>query len=102
MRRKVCKQCNAEKDLRQFCRHSHYADGHENICKVCKRANVKENAELKFEYYRAKKRIWSSRPENIAKRKAYARSERGKEVKRGCYRRRRDFLRLVSQSGASA
>lgn len=102
MSRKVCKQCKTEKGLRCFYRHPHYADGHENICKVCKRANVRENAELKFEYYRERKRIWAARPENRAKRKAYARSERGKEVKRGCYRRRRDFMRLMAQSGVAA
>lgn len=100
MRRKVCKQCKTEKGIRRFYRHPHYADGHENICKLCKRANVRENVELKWEYYQAKKRERSARPENIAKRKAYNTSERGRQVKRECYARAKRFRILEQQRAA--
>lgn len=100
-RRKSCKQCGVEKTIAQFYRHPHYADGHENICKLCKRDNVRENVELKFEYYQAKKRERSARPENVAKRAAYNRSERGRQVKRECYARAKRFRELIAQQAAA-
>jgi superfamily II helicase len=82
VRWKVCKQCEREQPIRNFYRHSHYADGREGICKRCKIANVEANRELKFEHYQAKKRAWAARPENVEKRRAYRRSERGRQVHR--------------------
>lgn len=100
--RKVCKQCGQEKSLRRFYRHPNYADGHENICRLCKRENVAANVELKWEYYQARKRERSARPENVAKRAAYNRSPRGREVKRACYQRAKRFRQLVENSRACA
>ena len=96
MRRKTCKQCGAEKAIRAFYRHSHYADGREGICKICKGQNVEANRELKAEQYRASKRAWSARPENRAKRKAYATTARGREVHRAACLRYLRFKRLES------
>lgn len=83
--------------MRCFYRHPHYADGHEGICKRCKCSNVRENEELKFEPYRARKRAWAARPENIAKRRAYAQTPRGREVHRAANRRWRRMQRLMEQ-----
>jgi hypothetical protein len=98
VRRKSCKQCGSDLPIRQFYRHPHYADGHENICKRCKVANVEANRELKYQYYRAQKRVWAARPENIAKRRAYAKTVRGRQVHRASNRRYREFLRLEGQA----
>jgi hypothetical protein len=95
MRWKVCKQCGEEKSIRCFYRHPSYADGRLRVCKVCHKANVAENRELKYEYYRAAKRAWSARPENVAKRRAYAKSPRGRKVHDGCNRRWRRFQRFA-------
>lgn len=85
--RKSCRQCGEVKALRGFYRHPSYADGHMNTCKACKIAEVAENRELKAEQYRETKRRWAARPENVAKRKAYAQTERGREVHRAVCRR---------------
>ena len=94
MKRKVCKQCGKEKSLRSFYRHSHYADGHLKVCKLCHKENVEANRELKFEYYQAQKRQWAARPENKAKRRAYAKSPRGRQVHAESNRRYRRFRML--------
>jgi len=94
VKRKVCKQCGEEKAIRSFYRHSHYADGHMTVCKVCHASNVEANRELKWEQYRAWKRSWSERPENVAKRREYARSPRGRAVHAATNRRYRQFRML--------
>lgn len=97
MRRKVCKDCGAAKWQSAFYRHPNYADGHMNTCKQCKRQQVKENRELKWEHYREMKRRWSSRPENVAKRLAYRRTARGTEIHRASCRRYVRFRRMERQ-----
>jgi hypothetical protein len=96
-RRKTCKDCGAEKPLREFYRHAHYADGHMNTCKACKRVYVAENVELKFEQYRATKRLRDARPENVAKRVAYRRTPRGRASHRASCRRYMRFQRMAEQ-----
>lgn len=80
---KICRTCHVAKTLRQFYRNRAH---HEGQCKVCKRAYSREMHVLKREAIRARKRIWSASPEQRAKRAAYQRSERGKQVKRETYR----------------
>lgn len=101
MRRKACKDCGEVKSVRQFYRHSHYADGRINTCKACKIAQVEANRELKFEQYQATKRRWSARPENVAKRQAYNSSTRGLEVHRASCRRYMRFRRMAALAQAS-
>lgn len=96
-RRKPCKECGVLKSMRHFYRHPHYADGRMNTCKPCKIAQVEANRELKFEHYRETKRLWSARPENVAKRKAYRRSARGTEVHRAAHQRYRRFRQIAEQ-----
>lgn len=83
---KTCRTCKVAKALRQFYRHPSYADGHMSECKACKRAYSLEMYMLKRETALARKKIWAARPEQRAKRAAYAKSERGKQVKRETYR----------------
>lgn len=97
MRRKCCKDCGELKTLRHFYRHPHYADGRMSSCKPCKIAQVAANRELKFAQYRETKRLWSARPENVAKREAYRRSLRGIAVHRASNRRYMRFRRMLEQ-----
>jgi len=94
-RRKPCKCCGNVLSLRNFYRHLSYADGHINVCKRCKIRQVNENKELKEDYYRQQKREISARPEYVARRKAYAQSERWRQMRKVCdaryYRLRKLF-----------
>jgi ribosome-binding protein aMBF1 (putative translation factor) len=99
MRKQVCKQCSRELALAKgFYRHASYATGHMKTCKKCHRANVKANEELKFERIRERKRLWASRPENVAKRRAYRETPRGREVHRATCNRYNRFKRMEAQA----
>lgn len=97
IQRKTCKDCGAAKLVREFYRHPNYADGRMNTCRRCKITQVEANRELKFAHYQAKKRAWSARPENVAKRQAYRNTARGIEVHRATCRRYMRFRRMVEQ-----
>ena len=95
MRRQVCKQCNRLLALAKgFYKHASYATGFMKVCKKCHRENVRVNYELKFELHRERKRLWARRPENVAKRKAYRNTMRGREVHRAICRRYMRFKRM--------
>lgn len=80
---KACRTCHVVKPARAFYRNRRYREG---SCKECRRAYMREMHWLKRETILARKRIWSASPEQRAKRAAYQRSERGKQVKREVYR----------------
>jgi hypothetical protein len=102
MTTQVCKQCGRELDLAKgFYAHPHYATGRMKTCKKCHKANVAENCLLKREQYRARKRIWSAKPENVAKRKAYRESERGRALHRISCRVYARFKRLEARIGTA-
>lgn len=86
MKRKTCRTCKAVKPMRQFYRHASYADGHMSDCKACKCAYSHDMHWLKRDVILARKRVYSARPEQIAKRVAYARTPKGRELKRENYR----------------
>lgn len=81
-----------------FYEHPSYATGHMKVCKLCHRENVRVNEELKFELVRERKRLWSLRPENVAKRKAYQQSPRGRIAHRAACSRYIRFKRLEALS----
>lgn len=95
-RRKQCRTCGEVKSVRNFYRHPTYADGYMNHCRKCRIKATTENVEAKREHYREYKRQWAARPENVAKRKAYAQSERGRAVHRECCRIYNAFKRLTA------
>lgn len=97
--RKVCRTCGVEKNLKAFYRHPTYADGHMNDCKLCKRAYQRDMHWAKRDQVLAYKREWSRRPENVAKRKAYAQTEKGRAIHRECCRIYNAFKRAMSGSG---
>lgn len=80
---KSCRTCKVVKALRSFYRNRSAREG---SCKECRKAYMREMHYLKRDTILARKRIWSASPEQRAKRAAYQRSERGKQVKRETYR----------------
>jgi len=48
---KICFKCEAEKPLTDFYKHPSMPDGHVNKCKECNKKDVRDNRELKLEYY---------------------------------------------------
>ena len=42
---KICLRCNSSKNVDDFYKHPQMSDGHLNICKTCKRTEVKEREE---------------------------------------------------------
>jgi ribosome-binding protein aMBF1 (putative translation factor) len=95
VRRKPCRTCKVVKTLRMFYRTSaRTRDGHMNVCKDCHNAYVRENRELKREQYRETNRRYDARPERRAQRAAYARTERGRAVRRAADLRYRRLKRL--------
>lgn len=80
---KICRTCHVAKTLRSFYRNRRSREG---SCKECRKAYMREMHVLKRETILARKRIWSASPAQRAKRAAYQRSERGKQVKRETYR----------------
>ena len=97
-RRKTCRTCGQTYVLRMFYKHPTYSDGYMNDCKPCKRAYQKANHEAKQEQVRAYKKQWAARPENVAKRKAYAQSERGRAVHREACRFYNRFKKLEQRA----
>lgn len=96
---KVCKDCGESKvRCRQFYRHPTYRDGYMNTCKDCKKQQVRENTELKLDYYRAQKRRIAATPKYRAQRAAYAKTLRGREVHRAASRRYRRFKALEARA----
>jgi ribosome-binding protein aMBF1 (putative translation factor) len=101
--KQACKQCGRRKDFETgFYKHIHYASGRMKICKKCHCENVRENYALKAEQYRAVSRIRNARPEYVAQRKAYARTERGREVHRVSNRVNIRFKRLMAREQRAA
>lgn len=66
----LCKVCNADKQLSEF-----YAN--DKTCKECRKAKVRANREANIDYYRQYDKERANRPDRIAARKAYAKTEQG-------------------------
>jgi hypothetical protein len=50
---KICFKCGEIKQLSEFYKHGKMSDGHVNKCKVCNKADVKENRQARESYYHA-------------------------------------------------
>jgi hypothetical protein len=97
--KRTCKQCGVEKRLGSFYRWRKHQPARMRICKACHCANVRENRVLKIEHYRAYNRIRARLPHNVARRRAYERTERGAEIKRRCARVRMRWIRMMARQG---
>lgn len=98
VRRKPCRDCRRVLTLRNFYRHPDYRDGRMNTCVDCKRQQARETYELKHQYYRAQQSRRSATPAYRAKRAAYAKTARGREVHRAACRRYRRFKALEARA----
>jgi len=67
---KECKKCGDEKPENQF-----YAN--DKSCKECRKAAVRANRAAKIDYYREYDRKRANRPDRVAARKAYQKTEAG-------------------------
>jgi hypothetical protein len=94
--KKKCTECGDEKVLRAFYCHPTGKDGRTSKCKLCTRAAVKANRELKADVYRAKDREkYANDPERraykLAYSAAYQKTARGREARRIAQRVYRAF-----------
>ncbi|MBX6381471.1 MAG: hypothetical protein IRZ07_00650 [Microbispora sp.] len=101
IRRKRCRECKVEKVVSRcnFYRTSaRNRDGYMNVCKVCHDAYMREIRELKREQYKAMAKRYNARPDQRARRAAYAKTPRGQEVQRAAWRRWKRFKALESRA----
>lgn len=79
---KTCFKCNQTKPLTKFYRHPRMADGHLNKCKDCTKSDTRATRLARLDYYLEYDRNRGSLPSRVKARAAYAKTERGKYVKR--------------------
>lgn len=96
--RKTCTSCGIEKRLGDFYKHKTGKHGRESRCKICKRAEVAENRELKRDMLRAQQRLRYAtdadyRARVLARVRAYVKTPKGRESRRITQRAYRAFLR---------
>lgn len=80
METKICRACGEEKELSEYYKQKGMADGHFNKCKECVKKEVRENRAAKADHYREYDRKRADRPDRVAARKAYQKTEAGKEA----------------------
>jgi hypothetical protein len=79
---KLCRQCNVEKELSSFYKHSKMLDGHLNKCKDCVKTRVSQHRELNIEKIKEYDKVRSKTEKRIATNKIYIQSDAGKETRR--------------------
>ena len=81
MKTKKCFKCSKRKPLSDFYKHPRMADGHLGKCKKCAKADVKQNYALRRPQYIAYEKSRQNLPHRVSARKAYAKTENGKQSK---------------------
>ena len=79
---KVCRECNVEKDLSNFYKHSAMADGHLNKCIECVKARVNKHRNENIEKAREYDKKRAMLPHRVKARKEYIKTDSGKISKR--------------------
>jgi len=79
---KVCRQCNVEKPLAEFYKHSRMMDGHLNKCIPCVKSRVQKHREVNLEKIRAYDKTRAMKPHRVKARKQYMQTDAGKVAKR--------------------
>ena len=79
---KVCRECNKEKPLSDFYKHSRMADGHLNKCIECVKSRVTKHREANLERLREYDKQRAKLPNRVQARKEYVQTEAGKEARR--------------------
>jgi hypothetical protein len=77
MAEKICFKCNHSKPTSEFYANSRMGDGLFGKCKECTKADVKNNRELKADYYREFDANRAMLPHRIAARAKYQKTEQG-------------------------
>ena len=75
---KKCFKCGVLKELTEFYKHPQMSDGHVNKCKECNKRDVRENREVKIDYYTEYERNRAILPHRVKAREKYAKTDDGK------------------------
>lgn len=78
---KICRECNTEKPLSEFYKHSAMADGHLNKCIPCVKTRVKKHRDENLEKIQAYDKLRANQPHRVKARKDYIKTEAGKKAK---------------------
>lgn len=79
---KTCTGCNVEKPLHDYYKHPSTLDGHASKCKECAKAIVKSARLKNQDHYKAFDKARAMRPDRVAARAAYQKTESGREAVR--------------------
>lgn len=77
---KNCFKCGVLKELNEFYKHPQMQDGRVNKCKECNKKDVRENRELKIDYYTEYERNRAGLPRRVKAREDYSKTEKGKNA----------------------
>lgn len=84
---KICFKCGESKGLDSFYKHPQMADGYLNKCKDCAKKDVKENRNLRHDYYIEYDRNRFNVEKRKKAREAYAKTKTGVDVQRKARRK---------------
>jgi len=76
---KKCFKCGEEKPIDEFYRHSGKSDGRMGKCKGCTKNDVRINYRKNIDHYRNYDKDRAMRPDRVAMRSEYQKTEQGKE-----------------------
>jgi hypothetical protein len=79
---KVCRECNIEKSLSEFYKHSAMGDGHLNKCKTCVKSRVRKHRLENLEAIKEFDKKRGNKPSRVQARKLYQQTEAGKLAKK--------------------
>lgn len=79
---KVCRECNTEKPLSEFYKHSQMMDGHLNKCIPCVKSRVHKHRKVNLEKIREYDKKRASKPHRVQARKDYQQTDVGKLAKK--------------------
>ena len=75
-----CKKCEVEKDINEF-----YSN--DRTCKECRKSAVRANRIAKADYYKEYEKKRANKPDRVAARKAYSKTEAGKAAHRKAHKK---------------
>ena len=79
---KKCKECNTEKELTDFYKHSKMADGHLNKCIECVKSRISKHRNENLEKIKQYDKKRAMLPHRVKARKEYIQTDKGKEARK--------------------